>query len=95
MKPEEEGDGYHTSFHERCWEHGDKESMLMHLVMAAKMELIKEKVKKRIEAEEGKKLDEIAGVLVQAKMDYHKKKMEMMEKKEEARERLEEIFGKD
>jgi hypothetical protein len=42
----------------------------------AKAELLKEKIKKKLETIEGKKLDEIADMLVESKMELRKTKKE-------------------
>ncbi len=89
---EEEDEGYKGCSEPHHWEHEDKGAMMMCLVMEAKMELLKEKMKKKLEAVEGKKLDEIANLLVDAKMNFHKAKAEMMMKREEMREKLESVY---
>ncbi|DAC72735.1 MAG TPA: hypothetical protein DSN98_03675 [Thermoplasmata archaeon] len=77
----------------RGWEHGDHKAMMWHLVKEAKAELLKEKIKKRLEAVEGKKLDEIANMLVEAKMEMRKAKKEFWKKKMEMKEKMMEIFS--
>jgi hypothetical protein len=72
--------------------HMGKGMMYMHLVHEAKMELIKEKVKKKLEAAEGKKLDELAELIVQAKMGMMKTKMQMMKNREEMMEKFSSIW---
>ena len=62
------------------WHHYDKQFMLFHLVKKAKMELLMDRIKKRIEAKEGKKLDEIADALVVSKLSMQKTKMELRDK---------------
>jgi hypothetical protein len=70
----------------------DKLMMMMHMAKGAKMELLKEKVKKKLEAAEGKKLDKIADALVDLLVEKHKAKSAMMRKRMETKKRLEEIM---
>jgi hypothetical protein len=82
----------HGSY-ERNWEHGDNKAMMWHLVNEAKAELLREKIKKKLELVEGKKLDEIANMLVEAKMEMRKAKKEFWKKKMEMKEKMMEIFS--
>ena len=75
------------------WEHGDRKAMMWHLVKEARAELLKEKIKKKLEAIEGKKLDEMAEMLVQARMELKKAKREFWKKKMEMKEKMMEIFS--
>jgi hypothetical protein len=75
------------------WEHGDHKAMMWHLVKEARAELLKEKIKKRLEAIEGKKLDEMAGMLIEARMEIKKAKREFWKKKMEMKEKMMEIFS--
>ena len=61
----------------------------------AKMELLKEKMKKKFEAAEGKKLDEMADLMVNTMMEKSKMKRERMMKKQELMEKMEEIMSED
>ena len=70
----------------------DKYGMMMCLVKDAKEELIKEKLKKRFEAAEGKKLDEMADLIVKLVIEKHKSKMEMYRKKEELWNHLKSVY---
>jgi hypothetical protein len=77
----------------------DMAGMMMHLAKKAKFELLKEKMKKRIETVEGKKLDKLADLVVDTmlakyklKMELEKKHEELGEKWEEMEEKMEEIF---
>ena len=70
----------------------EKYYAMMCLVKEAKYELLKEKMKKKLELSEGKKLDEMANLMVEAVMEKHKGKMEFMRKKEETRKKLESAF---
>ena len=84
----------YEDFHHRSWEHSDHKSMMKYVVIAAKSELLKEKVKKRLEEVEGKKLDEIAKVLVDSKLEFIKAKKEMWKKKKDMKERIWETWEK-
>ena len=80
-----------------CGSHGqeyDKFAMMMYLAKEAKMELLKDKIKKKLESEQGKKYDEIAAVLVEALMQKKKDKMEAEKHMEEMRERFYSILEK-
>jgi hypothetical protein len=66
---------------------------MMHLVKMARAELLKEKIKKKLEAVEGKKLDEMADLLVEAKMEMRKARREFWKKKMEMKEKMWEIFN--
>ncbi len=77
----------------KCCEKGyDKMDMMMWLVHSAKTELIKEKMKKKLEANLGKKLDMAADLFVEAMMQEWKGKVENAKRKEELREKFEAIF---
>ena len=52
----------------------DMKMMLMWLGKKAKFELLKEKIKKKLEAAEGKKLDEVADLVVEGMMAKAKMK---------------------
>ena len=73
--------------------------MMMWLVKSAKAELIREKVKAKLEEAEGKKLDKLADFLVEsmlehkkAKADFYRLKEEQESKDESAREKFWEIL---
>ena len=79
-----------------CCERGyDKIDMFMYLVHSAKMELVKEKMKKRLEAAKGKQLDQVADLFVNAMMDKYKDEAESERKREELRQKFENIFNKE
>lgn len=78
--------------HEECHHGHDKGKMHMHIVHEAKMELIKDRVKKKLEVAMGKKLDEMAELIVQAKMSMMKSKMQMMKEKEYMMANMEAIW---
>ena len=69
--------------------------MMMWLVHSAKMELIKEKMKKKLEAAKGKKLDQVAELFVDAMMDEYKDRAGTEKRKEELREKFASIFDKE
>mgnify|MGYP001584446662 FL=1 len=66
----------------------DKFGMMMCLAKEAKMELLKEKMKKKFEALHGKKLDRIADFIVEAMHEHKMAGNEMMKKAEESREKF-------
>ena len=78
--------------HEHGEEHPDKFAMMMCMGKAAKMELLKEKVKKRIEATQGKNLDKIADIIAEIMAEKHKARAALKRKKKELRQRLEDIM---
>lgn len=67
--------------------HPDKFSMMMWLVKSAKTELIREKVKARLETLEGKKLDNLADFLVESMLEHKKAKAEFYKLREEQESR--------
>ena len=69
--------------------------MMMWLVHSAKMELIKEKMKKKIEAVKGKQLDQVADLFVNAMMEKYKDEAESEKKREELQEKFDAIFDKE
>lgn len=71
----------------------DKIAMMFHVAKKAKMELIKEKVKKKLEAVEGKKLDKVADLLVEAMLGKYRMKQEAEKKMQEMYEKFEAIFS--
>lgn len=74
-----------------CYEM-DRMAMMMCLVKEAKMELLKEKIKKKLEEADGKRLDSIAGLLVEAVTDCRKGKEDLHRKMEEMRSKFESAF---
>ena len=88
MDSKYEHGGYGTG-----WEHGDHKAMMWHVVRMARVELLKEKVKRKLEAVEGKKLDEMADLLVEARMELRKAKNEFWAKKMDLKEKMMEIFS--
>ena len=70
----------------------DKLAMMMCLVKEAKMELIKEKAKKKLESAIGKKLDQVADLFVEAMIEHYKTEDENSAKEQKLRERFEAIF---
>jgi hypothetical protein len=90
-----EGNPHHKK-HEghRCGERhrGDSEKKLMALAECAWKELLKEKIKANLEAKEGKRLDKVADVLVDAMIEKYKKMKECRKEGEELRRQLEDAF---
>ncbi|MBI5227788.1 hypothetical protein HY988_04335 [Candidatus Micrarchaeota archaeon] len=72
----------------------DHTAIMMYLAKSAKMELIKEKVKAKLEKTHGKKFDKVADILVEALEAHMKMKKEMM-KKGELTEKLMKAFSED
>jgi hypothetical protein len=87
--------GCGCGYHHTCYDHSDPKARMWYILKKAKMELLKEKIKKNLEAAEGKKMDEIAKILVDAKVDLKKRKHEMYKVKEEMMEKIWELFGGD
>lgn len=104
---DESGNCEHGYQNEQCgcaYHHGYYEEnmagIMMHVAKKAKFELIKDKMKKRIEATEGKKLDQLADLVVDTmlakykiKMELEKKHEELGTKWEEMEEKMNEIFS--
>jgi hypothetical protein len=82
-------------YYSTCYDHNDPKAMMWHLMKKAKMELLKEKIKEMLDASDGKKMDEIAQILVDGKMELKKKKSEIYKKKEEMMEQLWAVFGEE
>lgn len=78
-----------------CGREYDKAGMFFCLAKEAKMELLKEKIKKRLESVEGKKLDKVAELIVEMLLDYYKTEDDISKKKQEFNEKLEKIFSED
>jgi hypothetical protein len=73
-------------------EHPDKFAMMMCMGKAAKMELLKEKLKKRIDATQGKRLDQVADIIAEMMAEKYKAKAAVKRKKKELRQKLEDIM---
>jgi len=73
----------------------DMMPMMKHVFMKAKMKVLKEKMMKRIEAKEGKKLDAAADLIVDYMLDHFQGKMKRMGKKAELTEKLKDVFMED
>ncbi len=80
-----------TCGHHHGWSQEDMAGKMMHLAKEAKMELIKEKMKKRLEAVEGKKLDKLADLVVDTMLAKYKLKGELMKKHDELGEKWEDM----
>ena len=70
----------------------DKVDMFIYMAKGAKMELLKEKMKKRLEATEGKRLDKVADLIVGALLDQYKTEEDISKRKQELSEKLDKIF---
>lgn len=73
----------------------DKFSMMMWLVKSAKAELIRERIKARLEKTEGEKLDKLADFLVEnmlehkkAKANFYRMREEQSSREDESREKF-------
>ena len=73
----------------------DKVDMFIYMAKGAKMELLKEKMKKRIEASHGKKLDMVADLIVEALLDQYKTEDDASKKRQELSEKLDKIFSEE
>ena len=78
-----------------CEGRSGKIDMFMYLVHEAKMELIKEKMKKRLEAMKGKQFDQVADMFVNAMMEKCKDKAESERKMEELEQKFYAVFEKE
>ena len=65
---------------------------LMYMAKDAKFELLREKIKRKLESSQGKKLDQIADVAVEAFLESWKGKQETAAKWKELEEKLENIL---
>lgn len=73
----------------------DKLDMFFCLAKDAKMELLKEKMKKKLEASHGKKLDQVAELIVGALIERYKAESDISKRRQELNEKLEKIFSED
>ena len=78
-----------------CEDSHGKLDMFMYLVHSAKMELIKEKMKKKLEAVKGKQLDQVAELFVNAMMEKYKDEAESERKMDELQQKFDDIFDKE
>ena len=69
------------------------ESRLMLMTYCAHRELLYEKIKERLEKEEGAKLDKIAELLVEASRNRWRSRQEFERKDDELKDKLGEAFG--
>ena len=72
-----------------------KIDMMMWLVHKAKMELIKEKMKKKLEASKGKQLDQVADLFINAMMEKYKDEAESEKRRQELAQKFDDILKKD
>ena len=80
---------------ECCSGEYDKLDMFLYMAKGAKMELLKEKMKEKLEGAVGKKLDKVADLMVGSLMDHYKSEGDALNKKQELGEKLEKIFEED
>lgn len=73
----------------------DKSDMFLYMAKGAKMELLKEKMKERLEAAIGKKLDKAADLIVEALLEQYKAEGGISKKKHELSEKLDKIFSEE
>ncbi len=76
------------SCNQSCGQEYDHFGMTLWLAKKAKIELLKEKIKKRIEATQGKKLDKMADIAIEAITEHKKSSVEMEKKYEDLREKF-------
>src|SRR3989338_3009491 len=80
----------------RCCEgEYSKLDMFLYMAKGAKIELLKEKMKKRLEAIHGKKLDKVADLIVEALIEQYKTEEDLSKKRQELNEKLDKIFSED
>mgnify|MGYP001619185067 CR=1 FL=1 len=72
-----------------------KLDMYFWLAKQAKMELLKEKMKKRLEASDGKRLDRVTELIVGALLEHNKAEADVSKRRQELNEQLEKIFSED
>ena len=77
---------------DQSYHSNDRMGIMLCVAKSAKMELLKEKIKKRLESTEGKKLDKLADFLVESMLDYRKSKIDMIKRHGEMREKFESII---
>ncbi len=66
----------------------DRFMMAMMIVKRAKMELLKEKVKKKLEEVDGKRLDKVADLIVEVMLDQRKTHQDMEKRYDEMKDRF-------
>ncbi len=86
--------------HQKCdmcgkGHHKDYVSGLIWLAYSAQKELLKEKMKMRLEEKAGKKLDEVANLAVDAMINKYKEMRKCKKSREEFEENLKDIFVED
>jgi hypothetical protein len=69
--------------------------MMVWVAKEAKMELFKEKVKKKIDAAHGKKLDKLSDVIVEAITEKMKHQQEALKRKQELRDKFYSILNEE
>ena len=78
-----------------CEREYSKLDMFLYMAKGAKMELLKEKMKKRLEASHGKKFDRVADLIVDALLEQYKTEDEASKKRQELSEQLDKIFSEE
>lgn len=73
----------------------DKLDMFLYMAKGAKMELLKEKMKKKLETTHGKKLEKVADLIVDALLEQYKTEEDSSRKRQELNEQLDKIFSGD
>jgi hypothetical protein len=71
------------------------EAKLMQMTFWAHKEILFEKIKERIQKEDGEKLDKLADLLVQTSRNEWKSEQEREKKREDLREKIKETFEED
>ncbi len=67
--------------------------MLFYLAKKAKMELIKEKMKKQWEAQDGERFDKAAKLIVESLIAHRENRMESVEKWDAFQKQFDELWG--
>jgi len=80
----------------RCCEgEYSKLDMFLYMAKGAKMEILKENMKKRLEASHGKKLDKVADLIVGALLEQYKSESDASKRRQELNAQLDKIFSED
>lgn len=79
--------------HQHDHEHGDFANDLLELADQAWMELLSEKIKKQIEANHGKQLDDLAKIVSDTNNSRWKHKMAAQKVRNEYKDKLSQYFG--
>ncbi|HLC46086.1 MAG TPA: hypothetical protein VJI67_04400 [archaeon] len=68
------------------------ERRMRYLTMAAYKEILYDKIKQKLERDEGKKIEELASLLVETSKDKLRDRSDLREKREKLRSKLRETF---